>query len=65
MFSVQGAYAESVRMQHQASDIAEASSSGVEGLTPCTTCIYISRQTAVHAMLADADLVLVSKLQAG
>ena len=61
--SVQGSCRETVRLQHTAPGTDKASTSGVVGLTPCTTCAYINPQTAKQALLADADLVLVSKHQ--
>lgn len=61
--SVQGSCSATVRLQHAASGTDEASISGMDGLTPCTTCAYISPQTAKQALLADSDLVLVSKHQ--
>ena len=58
---LQGVCTQAASIQCRLDISAEASSSGLEGSTACTTCIYISRQTAKQAMLAEADLVLVSR----
>ncbi|KAL0051151.1 hypothetical protein WJX82_002808 [Trebouxia sp. C0006] len=39
----------------------EASVSGFQGRTPFSTCVCINKLTAKQAMLADSDLVLVSR----
>ena len=39
----------------------EASVSGFQGRTPFSTCVCINKLTAKQAMLADSDLVLISR----
>lgn len=58
---LQGVCEQTAAVQCRLDSSAEASGSGFEGRTPCTTCICISRQTATQAMLANGDLVLVSR----
>lgn len=58
---VQGVCDQNVPIQCRLTGTEEASVSGFQGHTPCTTCVYISHHTAKQAMLADSDLVLLSK----
>lgn len=56
---MQGPCQERVRLQQGQLNTAEISTSGLEGSTPITTCIYISKHAAKQALLADCHLVLV------
>ncbi len=58
---MQGASDESAPFLCSLAGSDEASVSGFQGRTPCTTCVCINRLTAKQAMLADSDLVLVSR----
>lgn len=58
---LQGVCEHTAEIQCRLGSSTQASASGFQGLTPCTTCICISTQTAKQAMLADAHLVLVSR----
>ena len=56
---MQGVCQETVRLRRGQLSAAEASTWGLQGSSPVTTCIYISKHTAKQALLADCHLVLV------
>ena len=58
---MQGASDENAPLLWSLAGSDEASVSGFQGRTPRTTCVCISSLTAKQTMLADSDLVLVSK----